>query len=127
MSGFSSHRRLARSGTIVSLVRLKLLGQLEETMSKGIKKLIAAVSLAMAIALVSPVSAQQDTKRGAPTAKGQYKESGKEVGRAGASLGHNVRHGRVARGGKHFGKHMGHAGKSFGRGTKRVVKRAVTP
>jgi hypothetical protein len=98
-------------------------------MSKRVKQLIAAVSLAMAILLVSSASAsvQQDTHKGAPTAKGQYKESGKEVGKAGASLGHNVKHGRVVRGGKHFGKHMGHAGKDVGRGTKSVVKKAVTP
>jgi len=96
-------------------------------MSKRIKQVIAAVSLAMTIVLVGSVSAQQDTKSGTPTAKGQYKESGKEIGKAGTSLGHNVKHGRVARGGKHFGKHMGRAGKHIGRGTKRVVKKAVTP
>ena len=96
-------------------------------MSKRIKRVVGAVSLAMAMLLVSSVSAQQDSKRGTPTAKGQYKESGKEVGKAGTSLGHNVKRGRVVRGGKHFGKHVGHAGKHFGRGTKRVVKKAVTP
>jgi len=65
--------------------------------------------------------------------KGQVKESGSEVGKAGKSLGHNIKHGRVLRGGKYFGKHMGRAGKHVGgagkhvgRGTKKVVKRAVS-
>ena len=96
-------------------------------MSRRIRELIVGVVLAITLALVASASAQQDTKKGAPTAKGQYEETGKEVGKAGASLGRNVRHGRVARGGKHFGRHMGRAGKHFGRGTKRVVKRAVKP
>jgi len=95
-------------------------------MSKRIRKIIVGITLAIAV-MAGSASAQQDTKKGAPTAKGQYGESGKEVGKAGTSLGHNVRHGRVVRGGKHFGKHMGHAGRHFGRGTKRVVKRAVKP
>src|ERR1700675_3125173 len=73
-----------------------------------------------------PAFAQQDTK-GKPTAKGQMKESGKEVGKAGKSLGGNVKRGRIARGGKHFGKHMGHAGRHFGRGTNRAVRKAVKP
>jgi len=59
------------------------------------------------------------------TATGQIKESGNEVGKAGRSMGRNVRHGRVLRGGKHFGKHMGRAGKHFGRSTKKVYKRVV--
>ena len=60
------------------------------------------------------------------TAGGQMKESGSEVKKAGTSMGRNVRHGRILRGGKYFGKHMGHAGKHFGRGTKRVVQRVVS-
>lgn len=60
------------------------------------------------------------------TATGQMKQSGSEVGNAGRSLGHNVKHGRVARGGRHFGRHMGRAGKHFGRGTKKVFKKAVS-
>jgi hypothetical protein len=60
------------------------------------------------------------------SATGQMKESGSEVGKAGKSLGRNVRRGRVVRGGKHFGKHMGRAGRHFGRGTKKAVKRAIS-
>ena len=67
-------------------------------MSKRIRQLIVGVVVAVTIGLVGSASGQQDTKKGAPTAKGQYKESGKEVGKAGTSLGQNVRHGRVARG-----------------------------
>ena len=66
--------------------------------------------------------------------KSEMKQSGKEVGQAGKSLGGNVKHGRVARGGKHFGKHMYRAGKHFGKGsgraakkTGRVVKNAAKP
>jgi len=66
--------------------------------------------------------------------KGEMKKSGKEVGKAGTSLGSNVKHGRVVRGGKHFGQHMGRAGKHFGKGTAkaakktgRVVKNAAKP
>ena len=73
-----------------------------------------------------PALAQQDT-HGKPTAKGQMKEGGKEAGRAGTSLGHNVRHGRIVRGGKRFGKHIGYAGRHIGRGTKHAVKTAVKP
>lgn len=72
-----------------------------------------------------PAFAQQDTQ-GKPTAKGQMKEGGREAGRAGKSLGHNVRHGRILRGGKRFGKHMGYAGRHVGRGTKHAYKRVVT-
>ena len=60
------------------------------------------------------------------TSKGEVKQSGSEVGRAGRSMGRNVKHGRVLRGGKHFGKHMGRAGKHFGRGTKKAVKRIIS-
>ena len=78
-------------------------------------------------ALAPPLAfAQQDTP-GKPTAKGQMKEAGKEAGRAGKSLGHNVKHGRVVRGGKHFGKHIGYAGRHVGRGTKHAGKTAVKP
>jgi hypothetical protein len=87
---------------------------------------------AMVLVLVSILGAslafaQEDTNKGKPTAKGQMKEGAKEMGKAGKSLGHNVKHGRIARGGKRFGKHMGHSGKHIGRGTKAAVKKAVKP
>ena len=62
-----------------------------------------------------------------PGAKGQMKQGGKEAGKAGKSLGRNVKHGRILRGGKRFGKHIGYAGRHIGRGTKHAVKKVVTP
>lgn len=68
------------------------------------------------------------------TVKGEMKKSGSEVGKAGKSLGSNVKHGRVVRGGTHFARHMGSAGKHFGKGTAKAakktgsaVKHAATP
>jgi len=78
---------------------------------------------AMALSLSLPLGgyAQQNNN----TATGQMKESGSEVGKAGKSMARHVKHGRMVRGGKHFGKHMGRAGRHFGRGTKRAVKHVV--
>lgn len=82
--------------------------------------MLAALALSFALTPLSGIAQQTDT------ATGQMKASGSEVGKAGKSMGRNVRHGRIFRGGKHFGKHMGHAGQHFGRGTKRFVKRAIS-
>lgn len=78
---------------------------------------------AMALSLSFPLSgfAQQNNN----TATGQMKESGSEVGKAGKSMGRHVKHGRLVKGGKHFGKHMGRAGRHFGRGTKKAVKHVI--
>jgi hypothetical protein len=81
--------------------------------------IIAAIVLSLSVALTG--FAQQNNN----TATGQMKESGSEVGKAGKSMGRNVRHGRLVRGGKHFGKHMGRAGRHFGRGTKKAVKHVI--
>ncbi len=75
-------------------------------------------------AVLVPLGA--NAQENANSSKGQMKESGKEVGRAGTAMGRNVKHGRVVRGGKHFGKHMGRAGKHFGRSTKKAVKHVVS-
>jgi hypothetical protein len=83
--------------------------------------MIAAVTLSLALMPLSGLAQRNNN-----TSTGQMKQSGSEVGRAGRSMGHNVRHGRILRGGKYFGKHMGRAGKHFGRGTKKAVKRAVS-
>jgi hypothetical protein len=96
-------------------------------MKLRIRQVILTTAAVIILALAAPLAfAQQDTP-GKPTAKGQMKEGGKEVGKAGTSLGHNVKHGRVVRGGKRFGKHMGYAGRHVGRGTKHAVKKVVTP
>ncbi len=60
------------------------------------------------------------------TAKGEMKKTGSETGEAGKSMARNVKHGRIVRGGKHFGKHMGSAGKHFGKGTKKAVKHVIS-
>jgi hypothetical protein len=83
--------------------------------------MIAAVTLSLALMPLSEFAQRNNN-----TSTGQMKQSGSEVGRAGRSMGHNVKHGRILRGGKYFGKHMGQAGKHFGRGTKKAVKRAVS-
>jgi hypothetical protein len=84
--------------------------------------LLMTAALALFVTL-APMGARAQNSN---TATGQVKQSGAEVGRAGRSMGHNVKHGRVLRGGKHFGKHMGRAGKHFGRSTKKVYKRVVS-
>ncbi len=82
--------------------------------------MVVAVGLSLAL---TPLNGRAQNSN---TATGQIKESGTEVGRAGKSMGRNVRHGRVLRGGKYFGKHMGRAGKHFGRSSKKVYKRVVS-
>jgi len=94
---------------------------------KSITQVILTTAVVIILALAAPPTfAQQDTQ-GKPTAKGQMKQSGKEAGKAGKSLGHNFKRGRILRGGKRFGKHIGYAGRHIGRGTKHAVKKAVTP
>jgi len=60
------------------------------------------------------------------TSTGEMKQSGSEVAKAGKSMARHARHGRIVRGGKHFGKHMGRAGKHFGRGTKKAIKHVIS-
>lgn len=94
-------------------------------MKLGITKVI--LTLVTIFTLAAPLAfAQQDTK-GKPTTKGQMKAGANEAGKAGKSLGHNLKRGRVLRGGKRFGKRIGFAGRHIGRGTKHAVKKAVTP
>ena len=96
-------------------------------MKLRIRRVILTTVAVIILALAAPVSfAQQDTQ-GKPTAKGQMKEGGKQAGKAGKSLGHNIKRGRILRGGKRFGKRIGFAGRHIGRGTKRAVKTAVKP
>jgi len=86
-------------------------------------KFLLMTAMALSLALIPLYGIAQQNNN---TAKGQVKQSGTEVGRAGRSMGRNVKHGRVLRGGKHFGKHMGRAGKHFGRGTKKAVKHVIS-
>jgi hypothetical protein len=78
-------------------------------------------------ALAAPFALAQTDTQGTPTAKGQMKAAGKEAGKAGTSLGHNVKRGRVLRGGKRFGKRIGYAGRHVGRGATHAVKTVVKP
>jgi len=86
-------------------------------------KLLTVTAMSLFLALNPLCGTAQENNN---TATGQMKQSGSEVAKAGKSMGRHVRHGRVVKGGKHFGKHMGRAGKHFGRGTKRAVKHVIS-
>ena len=94
-------------------------------MKLRITQVVLTIAAMIVFSLATPNVFAQEHERNKNTASGQMKEGGKETGRAGKSLGHNLKHGRVLHGGKRFGQHMGRAGKHVGRGTKRGVKRAV--
>jgi hypothetical protein len=91
-------------------------------MKRRVKFLMMTATTALSLVLVPVQGIAQNNN----TSTGQMKQSGSEVKRAGKSMARNVRHGRILRGGKHFGKHIGRAGKHFGRGTKKAVKRAIS-
>jgi hypothetical protein len=104
-------------------------------MIQKLSQMIVGLTVVLTLALATPYAlAQDDTKKAKPTVGGQMKEGTKEMGKAGKSMGSNVRHGRIARGGKHFGKHVYHGSKNYAKGTGRAakktghtVKKAVTP
>jgi len=96
-------------------------------MKLRIRRIILTTAAVIILALAAPVGFAQHDTQGKPTAKGQMKEGGKQAGKAGKSLGHNIKRGRILRGGKRFGKRIGFAGRHIGRGTKRAVKTAVKP
>ncbi len=83
--------------------------------------MMCALTLCLALTPLAGISQENNNTSG-----GQMKESGSEVKKAGKSMGHNFKHGRIVRGGKHFGRHMGRAGKHFGRGTKKAVKHVIS-
>ncbi len=91
-------------------------------MKKTILNFLVTFALAVSFALIPLTGFAQNSN----SSSGQMKQSGSEVGKAGKSMGRNVKHGRVLRGGKHFGKHMGRSGKHFGRGTKKFVKKVIS-
>lgn len=91
-------------------------------MKVSIKQFFKAVSLGLVLSVaVLPISAQDNQ-----SSTGEMKKSGSETKAAGKSLGQNIKRGRVARGGKYFGKHMGRAGKHVGRGTKKIIKKVIS-
>ncbi|HEU4388315.1 MAG TPA: hypothetical protein VFV34_10995 [Blastocatellia bacterium] len=84
------------------------------------------------LGLVSEAAVAQDS------ATGQVKKGGQEMGEGGKSLAKNTKKGKVAKGGKSFGKHVAHGSKHIAKGTAKgakgtakgttkVVKKAVTP
>lgn len=86
------------------------------------KLLQSIMSLALILSFtVMSASAQENNN----TAKGEMKTSGSEVKRAGTTAGHDMKHGRVVRAGKHFGRHTGRSARHFGRGTKKATKKVV--
>ena len=108
--------------------------ELRYKMKLKITRIILTVAALIVFAGASTFAAQTTNANRKSTVKGEMKQSGKEAGEAGKSLGGNVKHGRVVRGGKHFGKHMYRSGKHFGKGTGaaakktgKVVKNAAKP
>jgi len=91
-------------------------------MKRTTSNFLITFAIALSFALIPLTGFAQNSN----SPSGQMKQSGSEVGKAGKSMGRNVRHGRVLRGGKHFGKHMGRSGKHFGRGTKKFVKKVIS-
>ena len=83
------------------------------------KQLVKALSVALVLSITVLPAHAQDNQGGTA----EMKKSGSETKEAGKSLGRNVKKGRLASGGKQFGKHMGRAGKHVGRGTKKAFKR----
>ena len=91
-------------------------------MKRKVTHFFMIIALTVSVAFeVQPTSAQNNN-----TAKGEIKESGSEASNAAKGMGRNLKHGRVVRGGKHFGKHIGRAGKHFGRSTKKAIKHAIS-
>ncbi len=91
-------------------------------MKKKLMQFLTVGSLVLSFSMVA-VNAQNTNNNSSGQ---EMKKTGSEVKHAGKSMGRNVKHGRVLRGGKHFGKHMGRAGKHFGRGTKKAVKKVIS-
>lgn len=92
-------------------------------MKRSIKQSVKVVTLGLVFSFAVLPATALSTQN---TSKGEIKKSGSEAKQAGKSLGRNVKHGRVVRGGKHFGKHMGRSGKHFGRSTKKFFKKVVS-
>jgi hypothetical protein len=91
-------------------------------MKRKIMQSLTVISLGLVLSFTGlPASAQNSNTSG-----GEMKHSGTEMKRARTSAGHYMRHGRVVRAGKHFGKHTGRAGKHFGRSTKKAVKHIIS-
>jgi hypothetical protein len=93
-------------------------------MKRKVSKCLLMATMALSLGMTPLYGTAQQNDNS--STGGQMKASGSEVGKAGRSMGRNVKHGRILRGGKHFGKHIGRAGKHFGRGTKNAVKHVIS-
>ncbi len=91
-------------------------------MKRRVAQFFMIVAMTMLIAVAMPATKAQNNNN----AKGEMKKSGSEASDAAKGMGRNLKHGRVVRGGKHFGKHIGRSGKHFGRSTKKAVKHAIS-
>ncbi len=95
-------------------------------MKLRIRTIISTVSLVLALVCGSTaMSAQEGTANKNRSVKGEMKASGKEAGKAGKSLGSNVKKGKVVRGGKEFGKHTAKSGKHLAKGTTKSAKKVT--
>ena len=92
-------------------------------MKRKVTQFFMMITVTMSLAVTLPQSMAQ---RNSNTAKGEIKKSGSEASDAARGMGRNLKHGRVVRGGKHFGKHIRRSGKHFGRSTKHAVKHAIS-
>jgi hypothetical protein len=92
-------------------------------MNLKVRQFVSVLALALALSLMATTALAQGNSN---TSTGEMKKSGSEAKQAGTSLGHNVKHGRLVRGGKHFGKHAGRSGKHFGRSTKKAIKKVLS-
>ena len=92
-------------------------------MERTMKEVLTALSLGLVLSLGVLPAAAQDNQN---SSTGEMKKSGSEAKKAGTSLGHNFKHGRVVRGSKSFGKHVGRAGKHVGLSTKKLFKKVIS-
>ena len=97
-------------------------------MKRRIATLSFVVVSSVVFGMMPPLalSAQSNTNKSAKT---EMKHSGKEAENAGKSLGTNVKHGHVVKGGKEFGKHTAnsatHAAKGTAKGTSTGAKKTA--
>ena len=89
-------------------------------MKPKIKQFLKAVSLGLVLSIGVSTAIAQDNQT---SSTGELKKSGSETKQAGKSLGQNMKHGRVVRGSKSFGKHMGRAGKHVGKSTVKAFRK----
>ena len=83
---------------------------------------LALASLGSNFSTATGTVGNQDAKQQKPTAAGEYKEGGKEVGRGGKRFGRNIKRGNVVKAGKELGKGVGRGAKRVAKGTKKAVK-----